>query len=65
MTARESTAGTTEEEKPNVLKSFADLFRNRKFWLTGLANAFYNTTMALVLAKFMTQFEKEIRANVE
>ena len=27
LTARENTAGTTEEEKPNVLKSFADLLR--------------------------------------
>ena len=50
LTARENTAGTTEEEKPNVLKSFADLFKNRKFWLTGLANAFYSAAMALVLA---------------
>jgi GPH family glycoside/pentoside/hexuronide:cation symporter len=38
-----------EEEKPQLLKSIIDLFKNRKFWVAGLANAFYSAAMALVL----------------
>lgn len=39
-----------EEEKPQLWKSIKDLFTNRKFWIAGLANAFYSAAMALVLA---------------
>ena len=49
LTARES-APQEDEEKPEILKSLVDLFKNRKFWLTGIANAFYSAAMALVLA---------------
>ena len=49
LTAREN-AVREDDEKPRVLKSLGDLFRNRKFWLAGIANAFYSAAMALVLA---------------
>lgn len=49
LTAREN-AVREDDEKPQVLKSLGDLFRNRKFWLAGIANAFYSAAMALVLA---------------
>lgn len=39
-----------DEEKPQLWKSIKDLFTNRKFWIAGLANAFYSAAMALVLA---------------
>ena len=38
------------EQKPQLWKSLKDLFVNRKFWISGLANAFYSAAMALVLA---------------
>lgn len=39
-----------EEDKPQFWHSLKSLFINRKFWLAGLANAFYSAAMALVLA---------------
>jgi len=39
-----------DEEKPQLWKSIKDLFTNRKFWISGLANAFYSAAMSLVLA---------------
>ncbi len=39
-----------DEEKPQLWKSIKDLFSNRKFWIAGLANAFYSAAMSLVLA---------------
>lgn len=39
-----------EEDKPQFWHSLKSLFVNRKFWLAGLANAFYSAAMALVLA---------------
>jgi GPH family glycoside/pentoside/hexuronide:cation symporter len=39
-----------EEEQPQLWKSIKDLFSNRKFWVAGLANAFYSAAMSLVLA---------------
>ena len=38
------------EEKPRLWQSVKDLVSNRKFWVAGLANAFYSAAMALVLA---------------
>lgn len=38
------------EEKPGLWSSLKDLAVNRKFWIAGLANAFYSAAMALVLA---------------
>ena len=49
LTAREG-APDKEEDKPQILKSILELIKNRKFWLTGFANAFYSAAMALVLA---------------
>jgi glycoside/pentoside/hexuronide:cation symporter, GPH family len=40
----------TDEYKPELWNSLKDLFRNRKFWMAGLANAFYSAAMSLVLA---------------
>lgn len=39
-----------DEEKPRLWQSLKDLVTNRKFWIAGLANAFYSAAMALVLA---------------
>ena len=39
-----------DEEKPQLWQSVKDLVINRKFWIAGLANAFYSAAMALVLA---------------
>ncbi|MEJ2207991.1 MAG: MFS transporter [Anaerolineae bacterium] len=39
-----------DENKPELWKSLKDLFVNRKFWMAGLANAFYSAAMSLVLA---------------
>jgi GPH family glycoside/pentoside/hexuronide:cation symporter len=39
-----------DENKPELWKSLKDLFANRKFWMAGLANAFYSAAMSLVLA---------------
>jgi GPH family glycoside/pentoside/hexuronide:cation symporter len=38
-----------DEEKPRLWNSLKDLFKNRKFWVAGFANAFYSAAMALVL----------------
>ncbi len=39
-----------DEKKPQLWDSLKSLFKNRKFWIAGLANAFYSAAMALVLA---------------
>lgn len=39
-----------EEAKPGLWKALKDLLTNRKFWIAGLANAFYSAAMSLVLA---------------
>ena len=39
-----------DEQVPQLWQSLKDLFANRKFWVAGLANAFYSAAMALVLA---------------
>lgn len=39
-----------DEKKPGLWASLKDLFVNRKFWLTGITNAFYSAAMSLVLA---------------
>ncbi len=40
---------TTEETKPELWNSIKDLVTNRKFWIAGIANAFYSAAMSLVL----------------
>jgi GPH family glycoside/pentoside/hexuronide:cation symporter len=40
----------TDENVPRLWKSLKDLAANRKFWMAGLANAFYSAAMSLVLA---------------
>ena len=39
-----------EEALPSFLKALRDLVTNKKFWIAGLANAFYSAAMSLVLA---------------
>ena len=39
-----------EEARPSFLKALRDLVTNKKFWIAGLANAFYSAAMSLVLA---------------
>jgi GPH family glycoside/pentoside/hexuronide:cation symporter len=39
-----------EEAKPGLWKALRDLLTNKKFWIAGLANAFYSAAMSLVLA---------------
>jgi len=39
-----------EEARPSFLKALRDLATNKKFWIAGLANAFYSAAMSLVLA---------------
>ena len=39
-----------QEERPGLWKALKDLLTNRKFWIAGLANAFYSAAMSLVLA---------------
>ncbi len=48
LTSRE-TRPVEAEEKPRLWNSIKDLVTNRKFWVAGLANAFYSAAMALVL----------------
>jgi GPH family glycoside/pentoside/hexuronide:cation symporter len=36
--------------KPRLFESLKDLLTNRKFWISGLANAFYSAGMSLVMA---------------
>ncbi len=38
------------DAKPALWSSLVDLFKNIKFWLVGLTNAFYSAAMSLVLA---------------
>jgi GPH family glycoside/pentoside/hexuronide:cation symporter len=49
LTSREK-AVRQEDEKPRLWHSIKSLFINRKFWIAGLANAFYSAAMGLVLA---------------
>lgn len=39
-----------DDEKPQLWDSIKSLFKNRKFWIAGFANAFYSAAMSLVLA---------------
>lgn len=39
-----------EEARPGLLKALKDLLTNKKFWIAGLANAFYSAAMSLVMA---------------
>jgi GPH family glycoside/pentoside/hexuronide:cation symporter len=39
-----------DEAKPGLWKALKDLLTNGKFWIAGLANAFYSAAMSLVLA---------------
>jgi glycoside/pentoside/hexuronide:cation symporter, GPH family len=39
-----------EEVKPSLGRALKDLSTNRKFWIAGLANAFYSAAMSLVMA---------------
>ena len=41
---------TDAEAKPQLWDSIKSLLTNRKFWIAGLANAFYSAAMSLVLA---------------
>jgi len=41
---------TAEDIKPKLWESLKDLLMNKKFWISGLANAFYSAAMSLVLA---------------
>lgn len=43
------TAIRAEEAKPELWKSLVDLARNGKFWVAGLAGAFYSAAMSLSL----------------
>jgi GPH family glycoside/pentoside/hexuronide:cation symporter len=40
---------TPEEAKPKLWESIKTLITNSKFWIAGLANAFYSATMSLVM----------------
>jgi len=48
LTSKEVRA-KSDENKPQLWNSLKDLFKNRKFWMAGLANAFYSAAMSLVL----------------
>lgn len=39
-----------DEARPALGKALKDLLTNKKFWIAGLANAFYSAAMSLVLA---------------
>jgi len=45
------------EAKPAFWNSLKDLVTNRKFWIAGLANAFYSAAMSLVLASVVFYVE--------
>jgi glycoside/pentoside/hexuronide:cation symporter, GPH family len=49
FTSRE-VAITEDEIKPKLWESIRDLFLNKKFWISGFANAFYSAAMSLVMA---------------
>jgi len=48
FTAKEVRADL-DANKPELWNSIKDLFRTRKFWIAGFANAFYSAAMSLVL----------------
>ncbi len=48
LTSKEVRA-KSDENKPQLWNSLKDLVTNRKFWMAGLANAFYSAAMSLVL----------------
>ena len=50
-----------EEEKPGLWKAIKDLMTNGKFWVAGLANAFYSAAMSLVLASVAFYVEYALR----
>ena len=54
-----------EEEKPQLWNSIKNLLSNRKFWIAGLANAFYSAAMSLVLASmpFFVKYTLQIPDN--
>jgi GPH family glycoside/pentoside/hexuronide:cation symporter len=49
-------------EKPQLWDSLKTLFKNKKFWIAGFANAFYSATMSLVMAgiPFYTKYALKI-----
>ncbi|NMC86171.1 MAG: MFS transporter [Anaerolineaceae bacterium] len=49
LTSREVPV-TEEEIKPQLWQSLKDLFVNKKFWISGMANAFYSAAMSLVMS---------------
>jgi len=51
-----------EEAKPELWNALRDLLTNGKFWIAGLANAFYSAAMALVLISmpFFTKYTLKI-----
>ncbi len=49
LTSKERTI-QTDEDKPKLWSSIWQLLTNKKFWIAGLANAFYSAAMSLVLA---------------
>ncbi len=50
MSLTSSEVRKPDENKPHFWNSLKDLVTNRKFWMAGLANAFYSAAMSLVLA---------------
>jgi GPH family glycoside/pentoside/hexuronide:cation symporter len=48
LTCRETDMGV-EENRPKLWHSIVSIVKNFKFWMTGLANAFYSAAMSLVL----------------
>ncbi|MEJ5309124.1 MAG: MFS transporter [Anaerolineae bacterium] len=46
-----------EEAKPGLWRALKDLLTNRKFWIAGLANAFYSAAMSLVMASVVFYVE--------
>ncbi len=56
---------TSQEAKPPLWDSILSLLTNKKFWMAGLANAFYSATMSLVLIAmpFFTKYALKIPDN--
>jgi len=54
-----------EEVKPKLWESIRDLFLNKKFWISGFANAFYSAAMSLVMAglPFFVKYTLKIPAS--
>jgi len=46
-----------EEAKPGLWRALKDLLTNKKFWIAGLANAFYSAAMSLVMASVVFYVE--------